>query len=949
MQPRWHRTLAVCLGVFALAAGPAAAQRDASCFATAPVPDWDAVNLGLAIPGASAPAGDDAFILCSDGAGYGALDALRTLNQNVEHDFTLTALLLDVDEGGLGGLEARTIARAPDDPRFHLSVIRDGDGARLIAGVRAGDSAAEAAPLPVELPVYLRLQREGGVITGAWSPDGATWFEHLAFDTAATALAGTTLTAAAAQAAPGAAGPRTARFAEVNLQDFTPPPDAQCTSANVSPAGARITIAGLQLGQVQGARVAGERATVLRRTADRLLLQAPRPRAAVASGAVVLEAAEGETVVGGRVSFAGRPFVRGDLDENGVVDGRDARLLAQLLDGRLLAVSCEPAADVDGDGDIDRDDYARLTQFLRGSAAPPPAPYPAPGFARTPTLACGLGEPPIAEGLFDSNGRPIPVGATLREGDVVELRGQRLPTGPDASFYFGDVRAEALPFGTPRSATLRVGPVPTGGEKCPRLFESSDVDATPATRFGLLREVRPDTRARHLCPTFEPSRRLAGAARWDADRGELRVQVSRRVDATAGVQLDLLLARPAMTGGPDRGAREISVRARATDTRGGYQSLLTALAREVTLALDGGAPADDCRPCDFMATPDFGAGELVIRPCKSDMPPEPPPPPPPHENTLAPYVPPVVGGAGAVLHQQPSCESANAPLHSRLNAWCVYERSTRTGVGGLPNWEASIPQAVLFDGPNAPIGLPAPPDRTVGQKRTMFSTDAWHDALSGGYLSACAQAARVAYCQGGHQDWMPPFSPGARIYKGFWRPLEKLPASANPDDLYSYQPPSGPRQYLVGLHISSGTSNISTYWQWATFWYPRGNDTHSKDGQPLAQTYNAGCTTGDFADQPQEIKGVWRNYVMCINGEDGGTPCGNPWGPFDECAETSCRDCHIDFAIDFPGVTPLGELSTAWMLSLTRSGPVKDCYDTIMAGKAQGQTPYKNLTPPECQ
>ncbi len=941
--------LTACLGALALAS-PALAQRDAACPPAVPVPDWNAIDLGLATPGSSAPDGDGAFTLCSDGAGHGASDALRTLTQNVDHDFTLDALLVDVEAGGLGGLEARTAGRLPEGPRMHLSVVREGDGAaRLLAGVRTGDEVAAAPELPVELPVHLRLRREGGLLTAAWSPDGQTFFDHLTFDSAATALAETTLAVAAAQAAPGAAGARTASFARVRLADFTPPPDAACTQADVSPGGALVTITGSQLRQVVGARVAGERAAIVAQDDGRLVLRAPRPEAAVASGAVVLESAEGETAVGGHVAYAGRPFIRGDVNDDGRVDDEDARQLVELVSRRRPAVRCEAAADTDADGDIDGVDHAHLVRALQGRRVALPAPYPAPGFARAPTLACGLGAPPIARALYDRTGRPLAAGAVLREGDVVELRGEGLPTGHHVSFYFGDVRLEQLPFGDPQTVLLRVGPVPTAGTKCPRLFESGDADATPAVRFGLLRDVRPDTRARHLCPTFEASRGVVGGVRWDAGRGELRVRVPRDgVDPRMGVQVDLLLARPAMTGG-DRGSREISVRARASDPRRGYESMLEALAVQVSRALDGGTPAGDCGDCDFAATPDLGAGELVIRPCAGGLPPEPPPPPPPHETTLAPYVPALAGGSGQVQAIQPSCEDDDVASNPRLNAWCVYERSTRTSVIGLPSWESSIPRSVLYDGPNAPAGLPHPADRALGDKSILFSTEAWTDAMAGGYLSACAQAARVAYCNDGSSDWMPPFTPSARIYKAFWRPLGKLPMSADPDALYSYQPPSGPRQYLVGLHISSGTGDIITYWKWATFWYPRGNDTLTKDGQPLATTYNPACTSGNQADLPEEVQGVWRNYHMCVDGVgNGGAPCGNPWGPTDECKDTGCRECHIQTAIALPEDTINGELSTAWMGSLTRATAVKECLATIKAGLAQNQKPYFNLAPPEC-
>jgi hypothetical protein len=939
----------VCLAPFALA-GTAHAQRVAGCFPDAPVPGWSATDLGLSTPGSAAPDGKTGYLLCSDGAGYGAADGLRTLDQLVDDDFTLDAQIADVDEGGLGGLETRAVLRDPTSARLYVAVERDAEGAWLVAGVRSGGETDEAAPLAVALPVSLRLRRAGGLLTAEWSPDGAQYFEALSFDTAATPLAGTPLAAGLAQAAPGAAAPRVARFGAVHLAAFTPPPDAECTQVDVSPDGALITLSGGHLAGVAGVRVAGEDAEVLARGDARLQVRVARPAAAVASGAIVLAGPGGETVVGGKVAWAGRPFVRGDVNEDGAVDDLDPKQLSGLLDGSLPWIRCEAAADVDDDGDIDLDDLGRLKGFLVGRAEPPPAPFPAPGFPSGPALACGLGDPPVAQSLYGRDGKPLPTGATLREGDVVELRGSRLPVGPGVSMYFGDVKMEALPGATQKAVRLRVGAVPTTGEKCPGLFESSDTDPTLTSRFGLLRAVRPDTPARRLCPRFERSRQVAGTARWDADRGELHVQVPRAaVDPALGVQVDLILARPAMTGTPDRGAREISVRARAADPTRGYDSLLESLAAKVDRALDGGAPPDACRQRDFVAEANPGADELVIRPFGGPLPPEPPPPPPPHVDTLAPYVPPLSGGHGTVLPLQPTCadDDPDAP-DTRLSAWCQFVAATGTGSSGLPRWESSVPQSALTQHPSALNDLPAPADRPVDDKHIMYGVDAWSDAIDGGYFSPCAQAARVAYCVGGQQDWMPPFMTGSRIYKGFWRPYAKLPASVDPNDLYSYQPPDGPRQYLVGLHIAAGKAQISTYWKWATFWLPRGNDTTTKDGHPIGETYNPSCTTGSFEGMPQEVQGVWRHYAMCVNDENGGTACGNPWGPTDECLQDTCRNCHLQNAIDFPGVTPTGELSTAWMVTLTRPDPVKSCFAEIQAGLAHNQKPYFNLTPPEC-
>src|SRR5262245_43141343 len=70
-------------------------------------------------------------------------------------------------------------------------------------------------------------------------------------------------------------------------------------------------------------------------------------------------------------------FVLGDLNEDGVVDGRDAQLVAGYVEKHLGAgISCLAAGDVNMDGVVDSRDVALIQQTLkRGPVEAPPLSY----------------------------------------------------------------------------------------------------------------------------------------------------------------------------------------------------------------------------------------------------------------------------------------------------------------------------------------------------------------------------------------------------------------------------------------------------------------------------------------------------------------------------------------------------------------------------------------------
>ena len=124
-------------------------------------------------------------------------------------------------------------------------------------------------------------------------------------------------------------------------------------------------------------------------------------------------------------SVGAEQFTRGDVDANGTVDLRDARLLFQYLRGRKAELICPDAADLDDNGVINYKDIRRSLRYLFRRGRPPAAPGP---------TACGADPTPDALGacVFD----PCP--QLTDENDPPE------PWSPFESYLPADRSAELL-------------------------------------------------------------------------------------------------------------------------------------------------------------------------------------------------------------------------------------------------------------------------------------------------------------------------------------------------------------------------------------------------------------------------------------------------------------------------------------------------------------------------
>ena len=974
--PRWVR-LAAALTV--LVASIEAHAQD-GCFPDVPIPGWAAGDLiALALPGASRPLPINRFELCSASPGFGPLsDGYRYLVQRYDGDVVFTALLERIDDRGLGGLVLRPDERTANAAYVRITAHLRTDGTALLRSAMrpaAGDpaDAMGAVPMVVELPVWLRVARNGTQVVTSFAEPGDPFADHLVVDTAGSELDANPLVYGMVQASEDVAASASAIFGEIQIDVPNDPPPAlsTCVDGFVTPTagGKPIHLRGDFLDRATGASIAGVPARILAQTQTALVLEPGPSPGGVRIGNVVLDSARGPVALHQRVAYAGEPFVRGDINGDERVGLTDVLALGRFLAGHG-DLACREAADANADRRVDTRDVHRLIVFLLFGRPTLSAPFPKPGFAPEGGFSCGLPPGPRLSALRDGRGRRLPTHMRLREGDEIILEGSAFPPDPARALVaFGNVVTEVLPDSSERALHLRIATVPSSGRKCPVVLLDTAVEpipealrTTPETlnRLGVAYGVPPEAHRPDLCPRFEASPLArAASARLLPDRRALFLPFERATwDPSDEVQININLYLP-LVDGLSRGSRIVRFHyrdpAQALRSSGvPYEEWLQRLAGRITRELNGAGPGP-CG-CDAEAEADADAGGIVIGPCDpvitwEDPGAGPDPPPPPFEFPLK-GPPPPIWGADWFKTVVNCADPGDPESNPRKFMWCNFAELIQPHPNtGLPLWEYYFPAEYLhvetpgtYAVPSL-ADLPDPPDRSPADKEIMFHPVAHGDALDWGYVDPCAIAARAYYCGGGNADWMPAFSDAARVVKTFWLSESKLPLHADPDDYYSYQPPQGGRKYLGGIHMAvSNGDQFGGYFDWATFFVPKPpGDNTTKDGSPLS--FNPACSVGTLNDRPEEITGVWEHYVLCTDSAPGEHSCGNPWGPANECQALSCAECHVQLggvSNDFSG---LGEIATAWLPTFATNS-VSECLDEI---EDSGGTVYSWLAPVECQ
>jgi hypothetical protein len=278
---------------------------------------------------------------------------------------------------------------------------------------------------------------------------------------------------------------------------------------------------------------------------------------------------------------------------------------------------------------------------------------------------------------------------------------------------------------------------------------------------------------------------------------------------------------------------------------------------------------------------------------------------------------------------------------------------------GLPLWEGFRPMNTMF--PNAGPWTIDPRHQPRHHKRVKVEPAMANRMLDARYFEPCAIAARAYHCSNLSASWMPALPAGSRIVKPFWQTEGGLPASADPAAFYSWVPPAtgnGPaeRQYLVGMHVSEGTGSSTGsqgYLTWGTYWYPIApGETQTRDGRPIGEVYNPHCFVGGAAERPADLAGTpYAGWHACV--QTGNGPCGNPWGPENECEaepedDLGCEGCHVlEGKILLPeGAHDPAEpfMVMAWMtLPADLEPDVQACMSLIIDEAALGNAPYEHL------
>lgn len=980
----------IALLLFALATlGPStAATQEPLCFPTEPAPGWTAGDLDPALPGSSRPLPSDRLELCSLAPGFGdESDAYRYLVRRADGDFAFSTVVESIDDRGLGGIVVRFDERSPKAAYLRITAHLRQPGEVLIrSAVRPNNSESAddggSTPVVAQLPVRLRLERSGDVLETSWAELGSPLVQHLAVDVGGADLAASPLVVGLVQASEDSTSAASAIFGEAGFATHEPVDPNHCVDGFVTPTtgGHEISLTGRNLHLVRSASIAGVPARLVAQSRDALHLETGRVDVGYKDGKLALDFGAGKVELPERIAYAGEPFVRGDVDGDGRVGLADLLPLSRYLHGRG-ALTCREAADVDGDRRVDARDLARLMLFAIFQRPAPPAPFPNPGFAPEGGFSCGLPPPPTLGSVRTIGTPAAPARTRLAAGDEVVLKGSGFPREPERLLVqFGDVATTVLAGSTDREVHLRIDEVPTGGRKCPVVLIGSGDGVLPATagldlvslnRLGVAYAV-PANAGPQLCPSFQASGlRQVASARLLPHSTTLLLPVNRATwNPAEPLEVRINLYLPVVDG-LSRGARVVRFNHYdppvPSSTRAGttYEEWLGRFARRITEELNGTA-AEDCG-CDAEAEARPQEGGVVIRPCDpvltwADPGPGPDPPPPDVEFPLR-APPPPLWGSTTFKQQEPNCTDPGDPeVSPREYMWCQFAKLIAPNVvpaSALPKWEHFL-SSLSVHGQETVADLDNPDDRSPAEKFILFSPTAYSDAIGNDYPYALEIAARRWYCRaaglGSEADWMPAFSPSSRILKTFFLAESKLPKHADPDDYYSYQPPSGERQYLAGMHMAVSTGGIFSYFRWATFFVvkPPG-DTEAKDGSPLA--WNTSCSAGSFANRPVEITGVWQNYVMCTDAAPGEETCGNPWGPPNECHQVGCNGCHAQIgkvAFGGPGVD---EIATGWLPTFANDA-IRTGFDMINGwncifgvggnGLLDLGGLYRDMAPPQC-
>ena len=846
-------------------AGLAPAGAQDACFQTVPAPPWTGGDIGLVRAGSSMPlAAAPGFLLCSISRGLDAFeDSLRYLYRRTSGDFEITARLDRLEPAGMGGVMALWDGRRPDEPYVAITVHRIPGGPfelrssfRLDAG---GKASLENQPIAnIQLPVHLRVRREGTFLITSFSRDGRSFDDHIRVDGGGAGLSEFFFTAGMVQSSENGQLQAVAQFGGAELISREPagprllrvdPPNSTLEG------GEPVRILGSGLAKARAVTLAGVEARIVDSSDEQVTVLPGAARRPV-SGDVVVETDEGMDVLEDAFVYLGHSYLRGDFNRSGLLDLSDAVAgLNYLFQGGEPAL-CPEAADTNSDAKLDLSDEIYLLGFLFLGSRPPLPPYPDPGLPPGPSLPCGM---PAAPEILDISPKVI------GEGDEVTIYGRGFSPEPERNIVLlGGSLAEVLQV-SDEKLVVRAAHISNRGEASVSVLLDIDDIVAPAlncraTKCGLdltgILAVDPG-----ILVTLRPSDgyRLLGISRVSDDAIALQIDRSSW-DPYQSYDIEAKLLLPAVHG-YSRGPRISGFEYRRFSPDIRYGEWLEGLARRLEEEIGD----------EMYATPDEEMSMIVLR-ARQEI------------SRLVVAERPWIDSIINVVVRPPIGKCGPSDIDPLLSprefGWCRFEELVAP-CNGLPAWEYFIPKAQVLSASNPVFPLAFPNQLTTGQKRVLYNKPAFCFVRKEKLYQQCTLDDLIDL----GKSQVPHFPRSAIVIKTGWTTEASITSrGGDPSKYYSYVDTDGDRHYLELFHYT--TKDIDK-WFWATFWVPTPDDP----GPPSFD-----CGVGGNADKPAGLAAPWSNYHMCVNIAENAA-CGNPNFAGAECptsGEKGCTSCHKD-------------------------------------------------------
>ncbi|HVR76750.1 MAG TPA: IPT/TIG domain-containing protein [Planctomycetota bacterium] len=894
MTRRRTQALPLIIALGLLARG--SAQAPVPCFPTVLAPPWTGTNVGLVQEGASRPVSTPgaprgtSYELCSMSQGFQReADSLRFLYQDTRANFEMIARVDDIQgSSGLGGVMARVDPRRDGSAYIQISAVLTGArGVQLISSYREETGApmqlGNTKPIQATLPIFLRVSREGTMVSTAYSRDGRSFESHLELDADATDLAYTFLRAGMVHSSANEKLPGTALFSLPSLsqrEEIFPPVlvDVLPRSSPIE-GGVEVSLIGERLEDVIQVTLAGVEAKIADRSPERLIVVAGPSKAPVYGDVRVVTRTSSE-VLQDAFSYFGTQFIRGDFNGSGKVDLGDVVAGLSYLFRGGPASPCAESADFNGDKRDDIGDTVYLLGHLFLGTLAPPSPYPAPGVGASPHLPCGLPPGPVITEISQN---------TLKEGDEVVITGRGFSQDPERNvLFFGSTRAEILEASENR-LLARVGSIAENIDASVALIPDVFADISilfncKATRcryiligpavFAALPRVR---------LIGSDQLRVVGKSTFDMKQNSLLLSVPRRLwKPTETYDINVNLFLPVVQG-LSQGSRIASFEFRHSSPKVTYEEWLGALADRLERVLI----ARQRRDSEIAIEADSRGEQIILKL---------------HPQLTAFLDSSILESLVQVLFRPPVGRCGPTNLHPvndvRAFGWCRFEELIAT-CNGLPKWEYFIPKGRVFQASSDIFPLPSPATLSPSEKTVMYNKPAYCFVRNEDLWNRC----KLIELEANGNVQIPHFPRSAIVIKTHWRTAGSLPAVPNPNTTYYHYDRNGTRQYLTAFHFT--TKDVDN-WYWADFYVP---------------SPGVGGCGGWNSDRPASIGGVWANYYMCTNLEPDEEICGNL--EFPECGVSTCTACHQhtpDGSGPFGTGASLGSLGLDFLFSMN-DGP----------------------------